>query len=149
GETPDERHTAVYQSGLRVYTTFDPAAQAQALAARDEELPVPGGIFPQSGVNPDTGQPNMGAAALVSIEPASGAVRTMVGGPGFDGYKFNLATQNRRQVGSSFKTFVLTSLMEQGYSPNDIINGTMPCRFAHENSDGGVYEPGNYADGGG
>src|SRR5690606_24860101 len=90
-----------------------------------------------------------GSAAVVSIEPATGAVRTMVGGPGFDHWKYNLVTQNRRQVGSSFKTFVLAALMEQGYSPDDIINGTMPCRFAHENSEGGVYEPGNYADGGG
>ena len=149
GETQKERHAAIYGGGLTIHTTFDPAAQVQALTARDEELPQAGGVFPQSGVDPVTGQPHMGAAALVSIEPASGAVRTMVGGPGFDGYKFNLATQNRRQVGSSFKTFVLASLMDQGYSPNDIINGTMPCRFAHENSEGGVYEPGNYADGGG
>ena len=149
GEDYDARHAAIYRGGLTIHTTFDPAAQVQALTARDEELPVAGGIFPQSGVDPETGQPHMGAAALVSIEPASGAVRTMVGGPGFDGYKFNLATQNRRQVGSSFKTFVLAALMEQGHSPDDIINGTMPCRFAHENSEGGVYEPGNYADGGG
>ena len=149
GEDYDARHAAIYRGGLTIHTTFDPAAQVQALTARDEELPVAGGIFPQSGVDPDTGQPHMGAAALVSIEPASGAVRTMVGGPGFDGYKFNLATHNRRQVGSSFKTFVLAALMEQGRSPDDIINGTMPCRFAHENSEGGVYEPGNYADGGG
>ncbi|MBN2623352.1 MAG: transglycosylase domain-containing protein, partial [Acidimicrobiales bacterium] len=149
GDTESERRKVVYQGGLQVYTTFDPAAQAQALAARDSQLPLENGVFAQSGVNPETGQPNQGSAAIVSVEPATGAVRTMVGGPGFDTYKFNLATQNRRQVGSSFKTYVLASLMEQGFSPNDIINGTMPCRFAHEQSEGGVYEPGNYADGGG
>jgi penicillin-binding protein 1A len=149
GETDAERHKAVYQGGLKVYTTYDPAAQQQALAARDSQLPLENGVFTQAGVNPETGEPNQGSAAVVSVEPATGAVRTMVGGPGFDNYKFNLATQNRRQVGSSFKTYVLASLMEQGHSPEDIINGTMPCRFAHENSEGGVYEPGNYADGGG
>jgi penicillin-binding protein 1A len=149
GDTEDERYKSVYQGGLKVYTTFDPVAQQQALAARDAVLPLENGVFPQPGVNPETGEPRRGSAAVVSIEPATGAVRTMVGGPGFDHWKYNLVTQNRRQVGSSFKTFVLAALMEQGYSPDDIINGTMPCRFAHENSEGGVYEPGNFADSGG
>ena len=44
-------------------------------------------VFTQSGVVPDNvprprGQPNLGSASVVSIEPATGAVRTMVGGPG-------------------------------------------------------------------
>jgi penicillin-binding protein 1A len=149
GATPDERHKTVYQGGLRVYTTFDPVAQQQALAARDSQLPLENGKFTVSGTDPETGQPNQGSAAVVSVEPATGAVRTMVGGPGFDGYKYNLATQNQRQVGSSFKTYVLALLMEQGYSPEDIINGTGPCQFHDEFSEDGVYAPGNYADGSG
>ncbi|HET6951287.1 MAG TPA: transglycosylase domain-containing protein [Acidimicrobiales bacterium] len=149
GATPDERRKAVYQGGLKVFTTFDPAAQAQAIAARDAVLPLENGVFPQAGVNPTTGNPNRGSAAVVSVEPGTGAVRTMVAGPGFEGYKFNLATQNQRQVGSSFKTFVLAALMEQGRSPDDIVNGIGPCTFADRYSPGGVYEPGNYADGGG
>ena len=52
------------------------------------------------------------------------------GGPGFgDEYKFNLATQGYRQPGSSFKTFVLLELLEQGYAPQDTISGSGPCRF--------------------
>ncbi len=149
GETAADREAAVYQGGLRVYTTFDPVAQQQALAARDSQLPLENGLLPQPGVNPRTGEPNRAAAALASVEPASGAVRTMVGGPGFDGYKYNLATQNARGVGSSFKTFVLATIMEQGYSPNDIINGSAPCQFADETSEGGVYDVSNFADGGG
>src|SRR5690606_22501128 len=59
-----------------------------------------------------------------------GAVRALVGGPGFgDQYKFNLATQGYRQPGSSFKTFVLLELLEQGYAPQDTISGRGPCRF--------------------
>lgn len=149
GETPTERYNAVFQGGLKVFTTFDPAAQAQALTARDSVLPLENGVFTQAGTDPVTGLPLQGSAAVVSVEPATGAVRTMVGGPGFETYKYNLATQNRRQVGSSFKTYVLASLMEQGYSPDDIINGTAPCSFADRSSDNGVYEVGNYADGGG
>jgi penicillin-binding protein 1A len=147
GDTATERYNAVFQGGLKVFTTLDPAAQAQALTARDSVLPLENGVFTQAGTDPVTGLPLQGSAAVVSVEPASGAVRTMVGGPGFETYKYNLATQNRRQVGSSFKTYVLASLMEQGYSPDDIINGTAPCSFA--NGSEGIYEVGNYADGGG
>jgi penicillin-binding protein 1A len=149
GETLAERRKAVYQGGLKVTTTYDPVAQQQALAARDAELPLQGGVFPQPGVNPETGQPNRGSAAVASVEPATGAVRTMVGGPGFDDYKYNLATQNQRGPGSAFKTFVLATIMEQGYSPGDIINGTAPCEFANEFEEGGIYDVANYADGSG
>ena len=149
GESLEERRLAVYQGGLRVHTTFDPTAQAQAIAARDSVLPLQDGVFSQPGVNPATGEPNRGSAAVASIEPATGAVRTMVGGPGFDDYKYNLATQNARGVGSSFKTFVLTTIMDQGYSPDDIINGHAPCNFRDESEEGGVYDVTNFADGGG
>jgi len=149
GETARERDQAVYQGGLRVYTTFDRQAQTQAIAARDSQLPLVDGVFAQAGINPKTGQPNKGSAAVVSVEPATGAVRTMVGGPGFDDYEFNLATQNARGVGSSMKTFVLATIMEQGYSPGDIINGLAPCEFKNRYEEGGIYDVSNFADGGG
>ena len=38
----------------------------------------------------------------------------MVAGPGFQNLEYNLVTQNQRQAGSSFKTYVLATLMEQG-----------------------------------
>jgi penicillin-binding protein 1A len=149
GETEADRRTAVYQGGLRVFTTLDPLAQQQALAARDSVLPLENGVVPQPGVHPETGEPNRATAAVVSVEPSTGAVRTMVGGPGFDSYKYNLATQNPRGVGSSMKTFVLATIMEQGYSPDDIINGIAPCNFADRSEEGGVYDVSNFADGGG
>jgi penicillin-binding protein 1A len=149
GDTEAERRLAVYQGGLRVYTTYAPAAQQQALAARDSELPMENGVFAQDGVNPETGEPNRASAALASVEPATGAVRTMVGGPGFDNYKYNLATQNTRGVGSSMKTFVLAAAFEAGISPGDMINGTAPCDFRDETADDGVTTIRNFADGGG
>ncbi|HEY3140838.1 MAG TPA: transglycosylase domain-containing protein, partial [Acidimicrobiales bacterium] len=149
GATPEARENAVFNGGLKIYTTFDPRAQELALAARDAQLGQ-GGVFdigpainPDTRrplINPETGQPMIdpntgdplrvqGTASIVSVEPATGAIRAMVAGPGFDQYKFNLATQNPRQGGSSFKTFVLTTLMEEGYSPDDIVDGTGPCMF--------------------
>jgi penicillin-binding protein 1A len=149
GATPDERRTPVYQGGLRVFTTYDPVAQAQAIAARDQNLPLENGMFNVPGVDPATGAQNTASAAVVSVEPATGAVRTMVGGPGFDRWQYNLATQNPRQVGSSMKTYVLAALMEQGRSPDDIINGTAPCDIANPGGAEDPYHVENFADGGG
>ncbi len=133
GETATERFDAVFRGGLEVHTTLDPGVQAAALAARDETL-APFAIEGQpalfiAGRNM-AGADAIGTVAAATVEPATGAVRALVGGPGFgDEYKFNLATQGYRQPGSSFKTFVLLELLEQGYSPQDTISGRAPCRF--------------------
>src|SRR5215216_2406095 len=92
----------VYEGGLEIHTTLDPDLQEMANAAVD------------SIVNPEAGDPS---AALVSVDPATGAVRAMVGGSDFDQVKFNLATQAHRQVGSAFKPFVLAEAIKQGISP--------------------------------
>jgi penicillin-binding protein 1A len=63
-------------------------------------------------------------ASLFALEPDTGAVRAMVGGPGFDTWKYNIATHPPgRQTGSAFKTFVLMTALEQGYVPNDRLAG--------------------------
>jgi len=92
----------VYEGGLKIYTTLDPELQEMANTAVDEI------------VSPEAGDPS---AALVSVEPGTGAVRAMVGGSDFDQVKFNLATQAHRQAGSSFKPFVFAEALEQGISP--------------------------------
>ena len=133
GETATERFDAVFRGGLQVHTTLDPGVQAAALAARDETL-APFAIEGQPALfvagRDMAGADAIGTVAAATVEPATGAVRALVGGPGFgDEYKFNLATQGYRQPGSSFKTFVLLELLEQGYSPQDTISGRAPCRF--------------------
>ena len=92
----------VYEGGLEIHTTLDPELQEMANTAVD------------SIVNPEAGDPS---AALVSVDPATGAVRAMVGGSDFSQVKFNLATQAHRQAGSSFKPFVYAEAIEQGISP--------------------------------
>jgi penicillin-binding protein 1A len=92
----------VYEGGLEIHTTLDPDLQEMANTAVDAI------------VNPEAGDPS---AALVSVDPATGAVRAMVGGSDFDQVKFNLATQAHRQAGSAFKPFVLSEAIEQGISP--------------------------------
>jgi penicillin-binding protein 1A len=134
GATPTERYNAVFKGGLRIQTTFSPQAQFLALSARNNILPDTGGQF---------------TAAFAAVTPQSGAVRAMVGGPGFDRYRYNLATQGSRQPGSSFKVIVLAAALEAGLVPSDILNGTGPCTFPNPGGYPDPYVANNYADGGG
>jgi penicillin-binding protein 1A len=83
---------------------------------------------------------------VVSVVPQTGAVPYMVAGPGFDNYRYNLVTQNKRQTGSSFKTFALATAMEQGYSPDDQIDGTGPCLFNNPTGTPNPYPARNFGD---
>jgi penicillin-binding protein 1A len=69
----------------------------------------------------DVEQKPLAQGALVTIDNASGEIKAMVGGYSFEDSKFNRATQALRQVGSSFKPYLYTALIEEGYSPFDTI----------------------------
>ncbi len=74
-----------------------------------------------STVKVDVDQHPSTQAALVAIDNASGEVKALIGGYSFDESKFNRATQAFRQVGSSFKIYVYSAALEQGYGPFDTI----------------------------
>ena len=61
-------------------------------------------------------------AALVALAPDNGALLSVVGGLGFAKSKFNRATQAERQPGSSFKPFIYSAALEQGWTAASIIN---------------------------
>src|SRR6185295_750611 len=89
--------TAVREGGLRVYTTIEPRLQRAANRAIRETLY-------------ERDDP---AAAIVSVEPGTGAIRAMTAViPGNRTNQFNLAAQSARQAGSTFKSFVLASAIE-------------------------------------
>lgn len=124
GKTRQARSDALFTGGLTITTTLDPDAQEKAERAIREQLPDTGGKF---------------TAALVSLDPKSGAVRALVGGPGFERSKYNIATQGiGRQVGSAFKPFVLAAAIENGISPESTIRGSTPCTFPNP---GGFPDP--------
>ena len=80
------------------------------------------------------------------MDPDNGAVRAMIGGESFDSEsQFNLATQGRRQPGSSFKTFVLVTALQRGIQTNDKVNGEGPCEFPEDTEPDGIYEANNFA----
>jgi penicillin-binding protein 1A len=80
--------------------------------------------------------------ALVAIDNASGEIKAMVGGRDFEESKFNRATQAMRQVGSSFKPYVYTAVIDKGGSPDDAILDA-PVTFPTAS---GPYSPHNYDD---
>lgn len=53
-------------------------------------------------------------AAVVALEPASGAIRALVGGRNYRASSFNRATRALRQPGSLFKPFVYLAAFEAG-----------------------------------
>jgi penicillin-binding protein 1A len=92
----------VREGGLKVYTTIDPRLQRLANKAMRDVLPYR--------TDP--------AAAIVSVEPGTGAIRAMTAITRNGKTQFNLAAQSARQAGSTFKTFVLASAIEQGVDPD-------------------------------
>jgi penicillin-binding protein 1A len=79
-------------------------------------------------------------AAMVGIDNPSGEIKAMVGGYSFDESKFNRATQAQRQVGSSFKIYVYSAAVEQGFTPFDTILDAPYTTM----SGGQPYSPHNY-----
>lgn len=61
-------------------------------------------------------------AALVSLNPLDGAIRSLVGGLDFNQSHYNRAIQGSRQPGSSFKPLLYTAALENGFTPASIIN---------------------------
>lgn len=61
-------------------------------------------------------------AALVSLSPKDGGIRTLIGGFDFDNNKFNHVTQAWRQPGSAFKPFVYSAALEKGFGPATMIS---------------------------
>lgn len=114
GDTYEERYTLLHRGGLSIHTTLDPDLQAEAERARDE--------LPDNLIGID--------AAITSIDTKTGAIRAMVGGKGFvpGQNEVNLALAPS-QTGSSIKLFILAAALQAGATPEDLIDGTRPCRL--------------------
>ena len=128
GGTDAERNRLVFRGGLNITTTLVPGVQAMAEQSIADTLPANRGEF---------------NAALVSVEPASGAVRAAVSGLDFADHKIDLITGVGRQTGSSFKMLTLMAALEHGEIPADTISGGHPCVIADPNSVTKVWDPTN------
>ncbi len=130
---------------LRIETTVDLHLQRLAEIAVREGLDRIGG---RRGARPET-RPQ---AALVAVDPRSGAIRAMVGGRSYQESQFNRVERARRQPGSVVKPFVYLAALERAarepgmrFTPASVIDdrpttfrfGGQPWRPANY---GGVYD---------
>jgi penicillin-binding protein 1A len=114
GSTRQERRDRVLKGGLKIYASLDPKLQQDAQNAMDAVLPEKPGW----------------TGSLVSVDPTTGLVKAMVAGPGFESSQYNIATSYPgRQAGSTWKVITISAAMESGFSPNDLVDGTSPCKF--------------------
>ncbi|MDR3087599.1 MAG: PBP1A family penicillin-binding protein [Azoarcus sp.] len=84
-------------------------------------------------------------AALVSLDPHTGAVRALVGGFDFDRNQFNNVTQAKRQPGSSFKPFVYSASLEQRFAPGTLLEDE-PLDYPAGVTGRAAWVPHNYDD---
>lgn len=104
----------VEKGGFRVNSTVDPQLQTDAKNAISENL----------GLSDDP------EAAIVMIDSQKGYIRAMQSSQEYAANKqFNYATQAKRQPGSTFKTFVLTRFVEEGYNPYTTSYVSKPLKF--------------------
>ena len=80
-----------------------------------------------------------GQGAVVVLDPASGAVKALVGGRSYKASPYDRALNARRQPGSAFKPFVYLAALEAGYSPGSIaydgpvnIGGWRPSNYTND-----------------
>jgi penicillin-binding protein 1A len=111
----------VQSGGLRVYTTI--YRKWQRLA--------------ENAIRNTLYYPDDPAAAIVALDPRTGEIRAMTGIiPGRPKNQFNLVAQARRQAGSTFKTFVLATAVDQGIDPRSTTYLSAPF----------TYQPSSYSE---
>ena len=81
--------------------------------------------------------------AFVALDPASGAIRALVGGFDYGKSKFNHVTQAWRQPGSAFKPFIYSAALAKGFTPLTVINDA-PLFFDAGATGSQPWEPKNY-----
>ena len=105
GDDPAERADLLFRGGVTIETTLDRKWQAAAEDAVARTLT-------------HRRDPH---AAVVALDPTTGGIRALIGGRDYldedNPYsQFNLATDARRQPGSTFKQLVLATALAQGQS---------------------------------
>ena len=63
------------------------------------------------------------SGSLISMNPNTGGIISLVGGYDFFLNKYNRATQSIRQPGSNIKPFIYSAALESGFTPSSMISG--------------------------
>ncbi len=111
---------ALLSGGWKVFTTLDPLLQHEAVQAL---------------------KPPVGQAAIVAIDPITGAILAWVGGTNFQTNPFDHASDAKRQPGSAFKPFVALAALESRKITTATMLDDKPLRL---NGAQGFWSPQNY-----
>ncbi|HEV7888126.1 MAG TPA: transglycosylase domain-containing protein, partial [Acidimicrobiales bacterium] len=117
GGSPESRGHQLFSGGYTIETTLDGPKYDAAVKAVQGGLPGP--------ADP--------ATAMVSVQPGDGAIRMLFGGLNFD-RKFDVASQGRRQPGSSFKPYVYLAAVRDGISPRTQLSADSPQTLTYKGS---------------
>ncbi len=131
--------TALYNSGLTIYTTIDLELQhyaenaivnklAELQKQMEASMPPDDERYEQYTIAiPDSINPDSTIrvykqlqSALLCIDNVTGGVLALVGGKDYSQFKFNHVTQAHRQPGSSIKPIVYTAAIDNGFKPTDL-----------------------------
>ncbi len=118
--TEELRRYLIFNGGLTITSTMDPRAQMLAVAASENN--------PIKERNPST------VAVVASVEPATGAVRAVVGETNIEGKGLVEVAlpAGGRSPGSSFKTFTLLAALEDGHTVRDTISAAPAPRALYD-----------------
>jgi len=118
----------IYDKGYEVITTIHSKMQLAANHAlkrslieytqRHQDKKIDNNIESQE---PNNLTPEI-EGSLVALNPTSGSILSLVGGFDFQKSPFNRAIQAERQPGSSFKPFIYSAALENGFTAATILN---------------------------
>ncbi|WP_046529660.1 transglycosylase domain-containing protein [Cellulomonas sp. FA1] len=125
--------------GLKIVTTVDQSVQQAAVESAE-------GL--RSGALSDGAVPNERLrVSVVSVDPATGGIVALYGGPDYLADQKNTATFDKVQAGSTFKPFALVAGLQEGIGLSTRFDGNSPQRFPEW--EGGTKDVRNFGRGNG
>ena len=137
----------LFTGGLKIYTTIDYDLQQYADSVMNKVLIDFDNARRYShkylDISPDAVNINTQylQGGVFAIDPQTGYVRVMIGGRNFKHSKYNRVMQARRQPGSSFKPFIYSTALNNGFTASTVIVDE-PIVFMKD--DEVFWEPKNY-----
>ena len=121
---PKYGSNALFKGGLKIYTTLDLKMQKIAEKVLTEKLDEFDETKKRESEKPKVSEleetekvtERKVQGAILSLDPATGQIRVMVGGRDFEESQFNRVVQAKRQPGSAFKPFIYTAVIDNGYT---------------------------------
>ncbi len=147
----DERFGSdLYSRGFRVYTTLDLEMQKRAQEAmrdgwkrveKDPRFhhPTYDSVMAEKD-RKEQGEASYLQGMFIALDPATGEIRSLIGGRDFTDSKFNRAVQAHRQPGSSFKPILYSAAIASGIPASHVI---YDAPLMLDQGNGQIYSPSN------